>query len=220
MLHVRSWWNETRAQRAARIAISGYQRATIRDCCRIQSLRVTIPDSESHVSATDTANVYSPPFAVLRTKMSDVLTYQDWILLQNSLLQTYFLDLPYNPSMLWAACRETNDSDVQVIYENPLLLLLTTIYPTLQTNPFPTISICLSDIFILIIPSHLRKVFKAAYTLVSRQKFYIQFSYFPFVPYHIPFTLLDLMMMMMTVFDKLSLIPTLLKRYITRSTTT
>lgn len=72
--HTHSWRNDRTVRTARRAIPFGVSWCKRRDSCSIRSLSVTTPDSDWHVPVTDTANVYSPPFVVLRTKMSYILT--------------------------------------------------------------------------------------------------------------------------------------------------
>jgi len=65
-----SWGNDRTARTARRTTPFEVSSCKRRESWWIWSMSVTTPGSDWHVPVTDTANVYSPPFVVLRTKMS------------------------------------------------------------------------------------------------------------------------------------------------------
>jgi hypothetical protein len=98
---------------------------------------------DGHVPLTDTANVYSLPFAVLRTKMSYILTYLGCYTAEASTADTVSLDLIYTFSTLavadlagkWFIRQTYSQKSTSFIKHKGSM---PAIYHTLQTNPAPS----------------------------------------------------------------------------------
>lgn len=104
--HSHSWCKDRTVRTAPTASPFGVSSCKRRDSWWIRSSSVTSPVNDWHVPVTDTANVYSPPFEVLRTKMSYILTRCRKCTAEPSPAETLFEHLIYTVSTILSASGE------------------------------------------------------------------------------------------------------------------
>jgi len=115
--HTHSCCNDRTARTAGRATPFGVSSCKRRDSWWIRSLSVTTPDSDWHVPITDTANVYSLPFVVLRTKMSYILTWCLKCTAEPSPTETLFKHLIHTVSTIRSASGEQTIHTLRLLME-------------------------------------------------------------------------------------------------------